>query len=274
MNDEQLLTTKHKAFVGAIGGLCLVLLKLIEQKFYVGSASTNIVVAAYLTYAAYIVLGMIVAAYLTDHDLPNMKCKRHALMMGLLAPSILIAIVSKPVDYQNIKGSVLKDLPSIGAIFINEAYAQEPTQPGKDESNEILQMVVKLTKADVDISFGQAFLTTINRAPIDKKFVYVVGVSNEQARAVDVANRLNSIVECKNSDTSMPCAIVFSPVGSNKNFVSVGGLVSEDSAYEAKLGSWQAVLKKLRETNDKSTTDIANLVAQGEVVQGYALFDQ
>ncbi len=272
MNQGELvLTTKQKSYIGAIGGLCLVLLKLIEQKFFVGSASTNIAIAAYLTYVSYILLGMIVAAFLTDHELPHEKCKRNALLMGLLAPSILIAIVSKPVEHEGLKGNILKDLPTIGSFFINEAYAQDNETVPKGSQKDYL--VLSISKKDVDVSFSQAILSTVNRASAEPKYTYLVGVSYSEDKAVEFAEKLNSIINCDAHPRD--CVIVISPKGSVKKFVSVGGLLeSEESAKKARIETWEAMINKLQTSNDQATADMANVVAKGEVVQGYALFEK
>ena len=56
--------------IGATGGLCLGILKLIDCNFYVECASSNEAIAGFLTYGAYLVLGTITAIFLSDHELP------------------------------------------------------------------------------------------------------------------------------------------------------------------------------------------------------------
>jgi len=43
----------HKALIGATGGLCLVLLKLIDASFYVDDFLSKQAIVGYLTYFAY-----------------------------------------------------------------------------------------------------------------------------------------------------------------------------------------------------------------------------
>src|SRR3989304_1861072 len=103
MADE--LTWLEKAGIGALGGLGLAILKLIDARFYLGTVSSVEPAAAYLTYFCYMLLGSLVAVFFTDHELPadnelpaqkikrTQKMKRSAFVLGLLAPSVLLAIV-------------------------------------------------------------------------------------------------------------------------------------------------------------------------------------
>lgn len=86
----------HKATVGFLGGLSLALLKPIDARFYIGAASTVEAHAAYLTYFAYMLLGGLAAVFLADHDLPPKKILRSAFVIGILAPSVLLAIANQP----------------------------------------------------------------------------------------------------------------------------------------------------------------------------------
>jgi hypothetical protein len=52
-----MISTGQKVFVGAIGAICLGLLKLIGANFYL-AAQPNEKLGAYLTTAAYVCLGM------------------------------------------------------------------------------------------------------------------------------------------------------------------------------------------------------------------------
>src|SRR2546422_10636162 len=83
----------HKALIGAAGGLCLVLLKLIDASFYVGDISSKQAVVGYLTYLAYLIIGTIVAVFLSEHNVPKEKVIKSAFIAGLLGPSMLIALL-------------------------------------------------------------------------------------------------------------------------------------------------------------------------------------
>jgi hypothetical protein len=62
----------RKAAIGAVGGLCLAVLKLIDAKFFLTTGSTEMLVG-YLTYFSFLLLGMAVAAFL--RRMINMKPK-------------------------------------------------------------------------------------------------------------------------------------------------------------------------------------------------------
>src|SRR5438309_1809680 len=94
------MTWIDKAKIGAVGGIALALLKLIDNHFFVSACLMPEVYGNLLIYVAYVVLGMIVAVFLTDPELPASKLSRNAFVLGLLAPSVLIAISAKPLADQ------------------------------------------------------------------------------------------------------------------------------------------------------------------------------
>lgn len=92
------ITLKEKAFIGAVGGIMLAMLKLIEAKFFLTNNFTSIdSLVGYLTYFCFIFLGLVTAIYFTDQEAPLEKQKKHSFILGLLAPSLLIAIVNQPL---------------------------------------------------------------------------------------------------------------------------------------------------------------------------------
>jgi hypothetical protein len=58
----------RKAAIGAVGGLCLGILKLIDAKFFLMTASSTEMFVGYLTYFSFLLLGMAVAAFLAEDD--------------------------------------------------------------------------------------------------------------------------------------------------------------------------------------------------------------
>src|SRR5258708_5297018 len=94
------LSWQVKAGIGALGGFGLAILKLIDAKFYLQSDSWQEPTAAYLTYFCYMILGSLVAVFLTEHDLPVPKLRRSSFVLGLLAPSVLVALLTQPIKIQ------------------------------------------------------------------------------------------------------------------------------------------------------------------------------
>ena len=270
MNEREIsVGTIHKALIGGIGGLCLVLLKLIEHKFYIGLLTTNIALAAYLTYISYILLGMIVAAYFTDHDLPKEKCKRHALMMGLLAPSILIAIVSKPANLQD-HDLIVNSIPLITSLFFSSAYAQKKTK-SKQINMEPDNLVVEVSKKDLDVALAKALVGAFFNYIVEN-YIYVVGVSEDKNKATDIARKINEILGCIIIDNK--CARVYIPRGSNNKYVTVGALGSKQSAEKTRKLLINIMHKELTVNSDKDILNIATLVSEGRIVPGIALLEK
>src|SRR5260221_8650068 len=153
MADE--LTWWEKAGIGAIGGLGLAILNLIDAKLFLGSISAVEAWAAYLTYFSYMCLGSMAAVFLTDHELPAPKMKRSSFVLGLLAPSVLLAIVSQPIKQGQPLDEGLRNVPRISEWFISSTHAQEVPKGPEDPLPG--PQIIKLTKADVAPGFGAAF---------------------------------------------------------------------------------------------------------------------
>ncbi len=217
---------------------------------------------------AYIILGMIVAVFFTEHELPKEKCKRSALIMGLLAPSVLIAIVSKPVGEQAPIGNLLDEIPKITSIFLIDAYAQEGAKPASKAADDEPRIVV-ITKKDVDLKFGEAFLKAVGREKAPSNYTFVVGTTTEEPKALKAASKWNIYFKCR---ITKDCARVIAPKGSKHFFVTVGSFQPAKAAYETKQRSLAVVLEALKTAPDSETVNIAGRVAQGKVVQGLEFF--
>lgn len=260
------LKSHEKAFIGAAGGFSLVLLKLIDVGFFVGAPDAKILVG-YLTYASYIVLGMIVATFLTDHELSIEKGRRQALIMGLLAPSILIAIITNPDSGKNYTSttSSINSVPDLGFSFslIRNAFAQEESDT--PYNSEVKIKVIR--KSDVDVGYRDAFLSVIGRKEIEGKFAFVVGSTNSSDRAEEVAKQLNSALECDKSKGG--CAELVTGEGGGLVYVTVGGLQGIASANQEKLNSLQKLITSMKINPNQNTGKLATLVSKGKIVEGY-----
>ena len=143
-----MISTYQKLGLGAIGALCLGLLKLINANFYIDSASRGVVIGAYLTYGAYLILGMAVGSLFCEHfENDPHKTRKSAFLMGLLAPSILIAIITKPIGGDDtIKGKA-KDIPNLSAalqsLVLSSAYAESPTPSISPEASGLQRAQLK-----------------------------------------------------------------------------------------------------------------------------------
>jgi len=266
------LRSYQKAFIGAAGGFSLVLLKLIEEKFFIGAAETKIIVG-YLTYGSYIILGMIVATFLTDHDLTKEKGKRQALIMGLLAPSILIAIMTNSNTGNNFenKPSNINKVKGLGfnISLISSAYAEEPDNLITIPSRAGIKII---KKSDVEPSVKDAFLEVIGRKSEKVVAAFVVGSSNNAGRAMEVAWQLNTALDC--SDNSNGCAEVITPEGGGLIYVTVGGLQEIEWAIKAQSFALQRIITSIESSPEQYKGKLVSLISQGQLVEGREFFEK
>jgi len=217
----------HKAFVGALGGLALALLKLIEAKFYLATLFSVESQAAYLTYFCYIVLGSVAAVFLAEQDDAPAKVRKSAFLMGLLAPSVLLAIANQPIHGggQDLAGA--PPLPRLGALFIGAAHAQSPASAGKPEASSVAVKVVDPKAVGPD--FGDALAAALGRKPLAPNYAYVVGATSDQAKATRTATQINSALSgAKASQVALPKAQVVRISGGDDYYVLLGDFSSRE----------------------------------------------
>lgn len=280
-DEKSELSKLQKAGIGAIGGICLSLLKLIEAQFYVGAASSNEIIVAYLTYLAYVILGMAVAIFFTDKDLPIHKCEKNALVMGLLAPSILIALISKPISVEETVEDPFLGLPDLGAFFISSAFADSHTLATSPSElvnsnaftpNNDSQDVLQVKQEDLEPTIRESFLKSIGRPVPTENYAYVVGVSSSQDKAVEFAGSLNKILQCNSSVDSSACAQVLKPENSEQHFVTVGGFNTKENTKAIKTESIKHAFDNARIQNEVSAFESASQLTQGKIVRTDSFF--
>jgi hypothetical protein len=286
-NDVHWLT---KAAIGALGGIALTLLKLIDAKFYVGATSSIEVQAAYFTYLAYIALGSLAAVFISDHDLPPRKIKRSAFVLGLLAPSVLLAIVSQPVrvsapqrDAAIPKISAfpfaaahaaepgLKALPPLPLSPLKPMGPVEPFKPGELGAKVELKM---LPKSALQPTFLEAFWAAVGRKDLEQKYVFVVGSTQDKGKALEAAALTNEMLTPMGGLKTSIIQIEGKP----DYYVTVGGFLDQRNALKVKADSNAIAAKFLAveyATNKVAAEDrsrIAVLLADAPVVPTNALW--
>src|SRR5258708_14077832 len=130
------ITIYQKLSIGAIGAVCVSILKLINANFYLGSSRSE-AIGAYLTFFGYVVLGMALGGLFWEDREVAQKTRKSAFLMGLLAPSILLAIIAKPPSIGGAIGTDGGKIPAVKSWIMDKlipsVYAQEPhpdaTQP-------------------------------------------------------------------------------------------------------------------------------------------------
>jgi hypothetical protein len=268
------VTSKEICFIGAIGGLCLSLLKLIESGFFIGNLWSTTSVAAYCTYFVYIFFGIVVAFYFTERSVASDKIKKNALILGLLAPSLLLALAARPVGQGESVIDTLKGLPRLGNLIAIDAYAESSTCPegtivapdGKCIKGE------EIKKKEVEPTLGQAFLNAIGRIQPSQKYAFVVGVTNDGAKAEEVAKNINERI-LRGEAAQAILARVVKPEGRDIFFVSVGGLSTPSEVLKIKALAESSAIDVLSKTGDPVTKSSAELLLKGKVVEGQVLFE-
>jgi len=260
----------HKALIGATGGLCLVLLKLIDASFYVDDFLSKQAIVGYLTYFAYLIIGTIVAVFLTESDVPKEKIWKSAFISGLLGPSILIAILTQPVvPTKSIKDTV-QDIPKISWFSLPPAFAQTHDVPAKQPATPSPVAPVQVLKKDaVEPSFKEAFLIAVGRPVPLKDHVYVVGVSDSETKAKAAAAAVSELIAVQRQGLQVQ---VFKPEGIDKYYVTLGGLKESSEALQTKAIGQATAIETLKGKPDEASKRAATLLLEGKVVKGNLFF--
>lgn len=273
----------QKAFIGALGGLSLVLLKLIDNQFYIGCQSSNEVIAGYLTYITYLILGTLVATFFVDHDLPAQKIRKSAFILGLLAPSILIALLTKPIEQPGILNNVIGDIPlvsnkviedkpKIEPLLISIAYSQEAIRTvAQDEREE--EGVKIISKAEVEPKMRDAFMKALGRPKEYENYAFVFGITEDATKALSAAEVVKSAISKSQLKLAEDIEVIKfddSPV----YFLVIGGFSKYQSALEMKNEAQITALKALKEETDPLTIENTSLIFGGKVVSGTSLYSR
>lgn len=280
-----------KAGIGAIGGFALALLKLIEAKFFLSSMHTVEAQAAYLTYFCYMLLGSVAAVFLADHELPTMKVRRSAFILGLLAPSVLLAIANQQIRIKDaaVESPVLR-IPSLGSLFVSSAFAQvqqiaatttaKPGASALPESTATPKFEV-LSKASVQPSFSDALGAAIGRRDIVEPYVFVIGSTLSKQKAIDTATRMNSLLSAQQKspiDRIETRVVQFG--GQSSYFVVLGELGSKEQLNQRRLDLTSSTIKSLSAATSQSSIaqserkNLADLLINAPVVSARALASQ
>ena len=291
--------------IGAVGGLCLSLLKLIEVNFLL-LPSVSLVErwVGFLTYLSFIFLGSIVAIFFVDHEVSQQKQKRNALIMGLLAPSLLLAIVNEPQDgYLQDYGRItqieevdLVSAPLLELLPIGKAYAQgqeagitlfEHSNDGDDllkpaaESGNANDLIQVVTEEEVTLPIGSQFICALGRCGDTKKlpYAFVVGKAADRKLAVDAAMLMQSRIdeyEFDNEDLRGVGIEIVHPADSESYFVTFGGLRQRREAGLFQAETIKAVSRQsagyVHDNTDPKAKLVDQLLVQGQLLPGAVLF--
>ncbi|MGQ0547355.1 MAG: hypothetical protein ACT4P3_18810 [Betaproteobacteria bacterium] len=273
MQEQVTVSWKIKAGIGAIGAVALVLLKLIEANFYIDDVTSKVAIAAYCTYAAYIVLGMIVAVFLSDTDVPPRKTMRSAFVTGLLAPTMLIALMTQPPTLSKNSVDPLRRLQHIAGWLVQDATAQE-TRPQKEVGpapGNIHAQVTVIRKQDLEPKFADAFMLALGRDRPINSYMYVIGFTEDYGKAAKAANTVNA-ASMKAFSPGLPAARVVRFEGSDRFFVTVGDAKTLGEVTQWKIKAQDAAVTAILKQPQGKSADAAKLLLDGQVIDGRQLF--
>ncbi len=300
MSEDSKLNTiawNEKAIIGASGGLSLVILKLIEADFFLTSSLSEAeILVRYLTYIAYLLLGIMVAIFFTDSEGNKEKVRKNAFISGLVAPSLLLALVSPPNLGEDVDPTTrIHDLgdriqPSSFSPLGTESATDNDALNDDDSStlnfaptfrrvrstdaqvskSTIVNGVKVLDIVPDDIekaTFGQLLLGAIGRNPNLKNYVFVVGKTTSQHNAVNIAVNINTFMR-KKRVLGLPRAIVMHPKHTNQYYISIGEINLKNNAKLIKQkihGYAKKILFGNKQVAEKDRK-IASSLLQGTVV--------
>jgi hypothetical protein len=282
----------EKAIIGASGGLSLVILKLIEADFFLTSSLSEAeILARYLTYIAYLLLGIMVAIFFTDSDGNKEKVRKNAFISGLVAPSLLLALLSPPnlgegVDPttsiqqfgERIQPSNFSPLSTESATDNNDSskldfaptFSRVRSTDAQVSRSTIVNGIKVLDIIPDDIeqaTFGQLLLGAIGRNPNLKNYVFVVGKTTSQHNAVNIAVNINAFFT-KKRPLGVPSAIVMHPKNTNQYYITIGeiNLKTDAKLIKRKIHGYASKIlygdKQVTQKNRK----IASSLLRGTVV--------
>lgn len=281
----------------------MVLLKLIQARFFLEEGSLTTIWASYLTYFAYIVLGMFAAVMLIERDLPRQKSLRDAFILGLLAPSTLFAIIREPIRPAELPEQSQRGVPEIPALSRQVPLPAEAPAPGGEvearevkakgqqleaergekfeakaseeavaEKEEVEAEPRELKERDVERGFGDAILQAMGRSRPSTAYVLAVGGTRDAAKACEAAGRINTILT--KGRFAVPPANVVRPEGRTVFYVIIGGLGTAAKAAELRSAVKSIAEEECRHAADPSAKNVALLLSDSRIVKGQSLFGQ
>ena len=268
-----MIPLSQKLGIGATGALCLSLLKLINANFYLGAASPEAALGAYLTYGAYLILGMAVGYFFCEEHQDVHKTRKSVFVMGLLAPSILIAIVTKPIADREVPTGKVREIPPLSwtlpNVLVPAAHAQALGTPSAGEEPTQVRI---LSKKDVVPGFkdGVKAALGIQQLPAES-LLFVVGKTSDRGTAIKTATSINGLLQKTDAGKDYK-ATVFRPEASDKFYVAVGDFAPPSKAFAIDKNLKEVALRALAGEQAAQDKAVAKLLVEADLYSGAALF--
>lgn len=256
--------------IGVLSGVAVSIVKLIQAGFYLGDASAIEFYGALLTYLGYMVLGAIGAVFLVDHDFKGQKMFKGAFLMGFVAPSFFLALLSQPIPARTNMQDLLRAVPKITEWFVGSAYAQEPTKTDRASTELQFGKVVVLEKSKVEPSLGAAVWKAFGGHVTPVNYAYVIGTTDDEKKAVHTAQTVDQILI--DAGVKTLGTKVIQPKGQTDFYVTVGELGTPEKAVSVREAAKAAAIKELGTAQSEDAKRAATLMLKGQVVDARALF--
>jgi len=237
-----------KAGIGAGAGLCLAIVKLVEVNFYLGQPQAQ-VVGGILTAVAFVALAALFSAFVAEKEV------RKIFMQGLLAPSLLVALIHQGAAMPGATTTASPDaIPSLsGLVQLVEATLYAEQRPG-----------VQVVSPDrLQATVGEGALLMLGRATVASSFVYVVGKTTNQQEALAAKERVQRVLTGARLSSR---AQVIQIQGSPETYVIVGGLRTQPEATRIR----REVITKVVD-GGQADAGTLKLLVNGVIVDGRSL---
>jgi len=272
MSNQHEINWKLAAAIGALGGLCLVLLKLVQARFYLDAPWSKEASVAYLTYVVFVVLGAVTGVFFAEHNV-----RRNTFVAGLLAPSILLSFFSAPNFRFESIGEAPKDIKPLSLSIVSEAYAQQAApSPGQTGEAAPPPLVTTIRKSDVEPTFKEALLLALGKPqPVDT-YLFVMGKTPDKAKAIATATSINNFIKAMESVeiAKLPQVQIIKIEGMPDYFVALGALQKSSAVIATKKFAYSAATTSLTESTDVQARKLAPLLLEGKVVDARDFFQR
>ena len=195
--------------------------------------------------------------------------------MGLLAPSILLAITTKPVDTKDLNLGHANNVPNLGMMLdalVPSAYAQSPAAAPPASSASAVPIKV-IEQKDSLTNFGDGVKSALGiQQPSKEQAVFVVGKTENPEVAQKTAGEINNLLS-KNAETNLRATII-KPDAQDKYFVAVGDVTSPSNAVAIEREAKSTALKTLVDSSTPKEKDAAKVLSGGDVVSKPSLFKE
>ncbi|MFM0420021.1 hypothetical protein [Paraburkholderia aromaticivorans] len=295
-----MVTWQTKAIAGFLGALCISLVKLGRASFFL-DAGSHAAMGAYLTYCGYLIVGAAVGVYFAEHFEEANKTRKSAFLFGVLAPSVLLTIVSTPQlarEGPAVEPPTVPQLSMLLAPFVSPAIAagasgalatsaplpsanspsmlpstSDVSGAPRAESVVTTGPTVILTKEYAAPTFADGVKAALGIAAPVPRVLDVIGQTRNQNDASKTANLLNGFLE-KSSTLEDTQAKVVKPYNADTYYVTVGVPLAPAKADELRQRIKTSAANVLTGTPDHDDKNAAAMLIKGQSVPSTYLFPQ